>query len=292
MVTLEWLLASLNAKHPANETDFQFCVENKNAPIEPPSPASKKSIQSLNSTFKKPQIPKLNFEARKPSMEPSKKKQQEEEENIVVQQYLKNTSIDLAPPIASSTPMLINPPQQPHQSVMGTSTLTHDFLEGKVIFIDGFTTDEDNDTLIKDCLEFGANIVEKDYTKIVDYVIVSAEGILYEDIPVKYKNLVTDIWLEDCYGANKCFDVLYYHKPFLKFNPEGHILTGEEFVITNYQSAERNYLKNLIKNLGAEFNDVLKKVNNPILISPNETGKKFKAAIDWGMTLKFRMNFN
>lgn len=286
-------MASLNLKHTANEADYIYSSQTPKI-NEPPSPASKKSIQSLNNTFKKPSIPKLNLEPKKSTNKVLS--QQEEEENNVVQQYLQQASMDLQRPMATSTPAPVNSEELPTPVATSTPLLAHqhsgisepassvvtDFLEGKVIFLYGYTSDEDIETMIKDCHEFGANIVDDSYDKIVDYVIVPSEGILSENIPMKYRNLVTDIWIEDSFKENRCVEVDYYHKPFLMFKDEDKILRGEQFVISNYQSNERSFLRNLILNLGADFSEVFKKTASPILISPTPVGKKYTAALNWG----------
>ncbi|XP_055612855.1 LOW QUALITY PROTEIN: DNA topoisomerase 2-binding protein 1-A [Uranotaenia lowii] len=285
VMTFEWLVKSMEQKSPSAEDDFMFEPPNsKNVPDkvpEPPSPASKKNLESMNSTFKRPELPpkfRLNDE---PKPGPSRQQQTNRSEDDVLQQYMqKNTSMQLPPAAASDSKKAVTSVTQDSEL---ESQFT-EFMEGKTLFIYGFSED-DAMQIVSDCENYGGMIVDENYTDLADYILLPTCSFGEIEFSVKGRETVNCIWLETSIQDETCHPLQYYFEPILYGENDPKPLDGEVLVISTYSGAERNYLIALGGILGANVEDRLVRKAAPIVICKEPSGAKYDAAIKWDLTV-------
>lgn len=246
VLKLEWLHESLEKRNLADEAGFK--VETKRATAEPPSPGSLKAIKSLSSTFKKP------LPARKLDLPSKDTHIDHEEEMAIVGKYL-------------AAPVL----NQDEKIFFGKTFHVHEF------------SDEEKIEVTQTCSLHGATLVDERYKREVDYILTPAEILSDFKPPVKFRNVVSMLWLDDCCTEEKCLDVDYFHKPMIRVPREAQPLKHEVFVVSAYRGNEKKFIKQLITNLGGEFQDRLARAENPILICPIGEGEKFKRVLMWNL---------
>jgi hypothetical protein len=299
IVTFDWLMESLKTGCPASEEDFKFTVNAKELTSkEPqaPSPATKKNLESMNSTFKRPTIPpKLNLDLAPP--EPAAPVKGTRSEDVLSMYLRENDSIQMPEvPRASST--LIEPSKNADPKArtpkgfsedteyterLGTETQV-DFLVGKTIFIFGFES-EVGDAILKTAENAGACIVADKFRDFVDFIVLPA---FVEEEPitsVQGHQKVNDFWMEDCEHENKCLPVSYFHKPTLCPPEVQKVLEGEIIVLSTYANNERTFLEELAGSMGAVCNSRLVKKESPIVVSPVAEGSKYDFAIKWNLSV-------
>ena len=261
IIKIEWLAKVIEEKRLVDEFDYQIerVLKRKGAP-EKPSPASKKAMKSMSSTFKKPDIPRLQLD----------KKNDDVAENELLSQYLEKHD-----PVSESV----------------EDEVTQDepikFLMGKYVYVHGFSDSSSGTVIIEACERVGAALVDNTVSYEVDYIITSSAILPKVDHGIKnFKQIVTDKWLEECTEAGECLDIQFHHRPLEKLSPGVKPpLKHEIFVVSNYKGVERNYIMSLVKILGGECLEVMKKSDTPIVISPNAEGSKYTSAMSWGFTV-------
>lgn len=244
VLKLEWLHECLEKRKVVDGAGFE--IKTKRATAEPPSPASLKAIKSLSSTFKKPLARKLRLTSEDAHTDP-------EEEMAIVGKYLE------APAPRDQDGKIFN---------------------GKTFHVHAFSAEEKVE-VTETCRLHGATLVDEGYRRQVDYIITPAE--ILEDFkpPVKFRNVVSMLWLDDCCTEGKCLDVGYYHKPLIQLPRDQQPLKKENIVVSAYRGNEKKFIKQLITNLGGEFQDRLIRAENPILICPIAKGEKFGRVLMW-----------
>lgn len=258
---LDWLLACLEQKLALDEADYQVARLTKpQVAVEPPSPASKRAMKSMSSsTFKKPAIPKCGLK--------DNKENHKDDEMEIISQYLE------AP---VPTPFLVSP--------MTPFDDESQFFKGKTIFLQLDPIEKEKMT--SECEKFGAVTVDENYKKEVDF-LVTGSGILANFKPhVKgFHNLVTTFWLEECFETATCADVKYHHKPLIRLEEVERPLRNEGIVVSNYKGRERLFISHLVSNLGGNFNEILKRSDNSIIICPRAEGQKYLSALKWNLAV-------
>lgn len=281
-MSIGWLQESIKMKQPVNEEEYIFSLKKTSQSIsvpEPPSPASKRNIQSMNSTFKKP-VPVLNFDqepvALKENVEPT-----DNSENIVAQYMRANTSNFAAnnPEPEPKKPVTTEQTEQ-CQEQLGASGESgfpqNDIFKNKTFCAYGFDS-EKNEAILADLEDCGATLVDINYLTDFDYLLCPL--ILDGDIPkCNAKQFVNEGWLDDCIGKEQLIDVEYYHEPVII---KKKCLQGVLVVISTYAEAERLFLKAVSIGLGATSEDNLSRKNPSILVCPKPEGSKFVAAVKW-----------
>ncbi|XP_055635302.1 DNA topoisomerase 2-binding protein 1-A [Toxorhynchites rutilus septentrionalis] len=289
VMTLEWLLKSIELKTPAPEdAEFIFRSSLRDVVVEkipePPSPASKKNLESMNSTFKRPEAPpKFRLDDPKPG--PSRVSGIEDD---ILQQYMqKNISVQLPPLEAKKTPDV----PSASASVSGSATQDSEFdsqesefMLGKTLFIYGFS-EEDATQIVTDCENCGGTIVDENYTDVADYIVLPTCSIGEIEFTVKGRETVNCIWLESSIQDGLCYPLEYYFQPILYGENDPKPLEEEILVISTYSGAERNYLIALGGVLGAKVEDRLVRKAAPIVICKEPSGAKYEAAIKWDLTV-------
>lgn len=104
-------------------------------------------------------------------------------------------------------------------------------------------------------------------------------------IPIKYKQIVSESFIETAIQENKCPRKLeYYHFPIRYSESDPKPLAGDVVSFSIYAGCERIYISNMAKLLGAKEEEKFYKKLNPILIVPKPEGTKYLAAVKWGLT--------
>nr|XP_029713990.1 DNA topoisomerase 2-binding protein 1-like [Aedes albopictus]XP_029713991.1 DNA topoisomerase 2-binding protein 1-like [Aedes albopictus] len=290
IMTLQWLVRSIELKAPApEEDDLTFRpnlkdITEEDVP-EPPSPASKKNLQSMNSTFKRPELPrKLVLDDPKPG--PSRISRTEDD---VLKQYMqKNASVQL-PPVepkksTASNATSVPPPSGSTTQDSEMESQFTEFMFGKTLFIYGFS-EEDATQIVSDCENCGGTIVDENYTDVVDYIVIPTCSVGEITFSVKGRETVNCIWLETSIQDGMCYPLEYYFEPILYGENDPKPLEDEVLVISTYSGAERNYLIALGGTLGAKVEDRLVRKTAPIVICKEASGAKYDAAIKWDLTV-------
>ncbi|XP_053692847.1 DNA topoisomerase 2-binding protein 1-A [Sabethes cyaneus] len=286
ILTLEWIQKSLTLRMPAPEDDelLMFKPNLKDAIVEkgpePPSPASKKNLESMNSTFKRPEAPP-KFRLDEPKPGPSRERGKEDE--VLLQYMQKNTSVQL-PPVETKK----SAPAPAADSVTSQNSELDsqysDFMSTKTLFVYGFS-DEDAMQIVTDCENCGGTIVDEHYTDVADYIVLPTSCIGEIDFKVRGRETVNCIWLETCIQDGVCYPLQYYFEPIFYAEDDPRPLEGEILVISTYSGAERNYLIALGGILGAKVEDRLVRKAAPIVICKEPSGAKYEAAIKWDLTV-------
>lgn len=256
VVKINWLAKVIQEQKIVDENEFLIERPGKQRIAnEKPSPASKKAMKSLSSTFKKPAIPKFQLdEAKKVDVE----------EESVLSQYLDN--------------------HQPEDDANFSETVK--FLMGKYVYVHGFSDSSSGTVILHECERAGAALVDDTFHKEIDYIIAPSQIMPQIRHSIKnFKHIVSDRWLEDCATAGECVPVQFYHKPLHKLLPKEQPLKDEIFVVSNYKNMEREYIKGLVSNLGGECLEILRRTDNPIVISPDMTGAKCTSAKGWNLAV-------
>lgn len=283
-MNIHWLQESMKMKQPVNEEDYIFNFKKTSQPIsvpEPPSPASKRNIQSMNSTFKKPVIPKLNFDDEPVLLKENVEPLIDNSEGIVAQYLSANTS-NFAANNPQSEPK--NPTIEPQEQCQveetnagGESGFPSTEMFNNLTFCSyGFDSDK-TVAILLDLEDCGATLVDFKYSSKFDYLLCPFT--LEEEIPkCKAKQFVNEGWLDECIGKDCVVPVEYYHEPVII---KEKCLQGEVIVISTYSENERLFIKNLSVGLGAVCPDAFNKKDRAILICPLPEGTKFDAAVRW-----------
>lgn len=309
IVTLHWIVESIKIKQPAYELKYRAKLPIHREP-EAPSPQSKKSLHSLNNSFKKPELPKkrLNFQSTTDN-EMLTHKDTNDIENNFLTHYSQENNMSAANLTLSDLPAapksvklneskkskMDKDPIAPIEKLPSVSlnnctnefSMTTEeyenlnFFDGLTIFIVKNYDEEIYSQTIVDCETARGKVVTTSYRDCVDYVIVSSEiPIDINLLPVKAKNIVNSIWLEDAIQTNELVDIEYYHKP-ISIMANKKPLTGLIIVISAYAKHERLFLQSLVTILGAKCKDSYEKRDKPLLVCPSPTTDKYNAALKW-----------
>ncbi|XP_004525878.1 DNA topoisomerase 2-binding protein 1-A isoform X2 [Ceratitis capitata] len=322
IVRLDWLLQSIKLKQPASEVVYRMSLPTAREP-DAPSPSSKKTLRSMNHSFKQPDKPKKKlFESNEKSPNPpivpttsTDLPFEEEEQNLIAQYSQENEPVGVVPPnpvgetttsqaltdqtlsapVASSTlkPMVNSVPQpvannstENENSTKMTSEIDFenlDFFDSKSLYIDrSHFPEEFYSQMISECEAAHGDIVPANFVDIVDYAIVSFERTLdVEDLPVKARHIVTDLYVENCMKQNKLVPIEYFHR-HVPHTASTQPLEGMTIVISIYTALEYDYIDSVAQLLGASVNRILAKKERPLLICPRPEGSKYEGAIKWG----------
>lgn len=296
-MNIEWLQESIKMKQPVNEEQhiFNFKKNTIQTPVpEPPSPASKRNIQSMNNshTFKKPIIQKLNFDQEAVVLKENVQPPQIDNSESIVAQYLTANTSNFAvnnpeqqQQQQPQNPVLIEPEEQcPEDAEIGGETgfAANDIFKDKTICVYGFDP-EKHEVVLNDCEECSANLVDFKYSTDFDYLLCPFT--LDDEIPVcNAKKIVNEGWLDACIGQEEIVEIEYYHEPVII---KKQCLQGDTIVISTYSECERSFIKNVSVGLGAKSSDTFNKKDRPILICPSPQGSKFIAAVRWSENFFF-----
>lgn len=282
MLKIDWLAESIAERQPASELRhiFPLTLEQPSTILQEnnamPSPSTKKAIQSMNASFKTPKAV-----ARRLILPDDMPNQNEKDQ--LLSQYLDNQQAPeplamARPPLPSSS---VN--HETDRTAYETSTETQNltFLHGLTVSIYGFTT-ESTHIVESRCHHAGATIVPSESSNsCVDYLIVPVDVMGIDEVSVKYKLIVNDLWLDNSVEKDEPVEIQYYHKPIFgdeSFRP----LVNMVIVISTYAGHEKEFLQQLGNVLGADISQSYKKADKPLLICPSPEGNKYQGAVKWG----------
>ncbi|GAB0098513.1 hypothetical protein DMENIID0001_142550 [Sergentomyia squamirostris] len=259
VVKFSWLLECQKVKQPVDEEPHLVATKKIRTEAEAPSPASKKSIQAMNNSFKKPQIPRKRLDLGEPS-------------TSVVQKYLPSATDVSANGAYDLTHDNYNTDVDPSEHEVLT------FFQNLIFFLYGYHEDYCQEQL--DVEQFGGTLVDATFTGTVDYILLPIDGVEKIDPPVKGKNIVNDLWLEDCVTNRSVVSIEFYHKPIIIEEPKD-LLQGVYLTFSNYSGNLKLYLVAMAGVLGAMMLDDYPKSKTPLLICSKPEGSKYAAAMKW-----------
>lgn len=298
----------MEAGHAANEDDHCYelvALTNNIVLMEQPSPASKRNIAAMNSSFKKP-FPKndnITELSKKPSTAAADP--EEEDEFVLPRSNLMNRYL-----LSSAGNMEVVPRTAPKEtekenavaakvrrttaqgdnsrlmhttfgSELDTDEYEHlNFFNGKKFALQAIDNEHDYTQVLTDIQNFGGSIVERTFKGEVDYLVTAPEPITSFKPTYKAKEIVTIWWIEDVIAARSEVPVAYYHKMILV--SDATVLQGITCAISMYSGAERMFLTLICEALGATVEEKYEKRKHPILLCEKPEGSKYKGAVNWG----------
>lgn len=320
VVQIEWLLESIRAGCIVNELPYRVSLPDADDQPGMASPASKRTLRSMNHSFKQPTVPikKKLFDA----PVPTDVQHEPEPEPDLLTQYSQDQEPAMPLPAASSTQLSMSTAAtgtaggggggaatavaaaEPVAATLAAatsaaaaaagcpdlsaSTLSIDFdrldyLMGASVYVhEACFNNELYDQMITECKAAQGCLVPPSYTDPVDYALVSFEQAFDEsELPVQARNVVTELYLESCMKQNKLLPLDYYHRP-VPPNAAKEPLRGMTIVVSIYAGLERDYINSLAELLGATLNKAFVKKERPLLICSNAEGSKYEGALKWG----------
>ncbi|XP_016993061.2 DNA topoisomerase 2-binding protein 1 [Drosophila takahashii] len=304
VVRLDWLLESIRAGRLVSELVHRVSLPQNREP-DVASPASKRTLRSMNHSFKQPTLPikKKLFDQ---EADPVQQEEEEQPDHTLLDQYsqdqgavaqLPPADVSLLQPAASSTQMeirlrnsMVNPnPPAPLQQIpdLSASTLSIDFekldyFQGHSVYVhkDCFNA-EFYQQMLTECETAQGLLVPSSFADEVDYAIVSFEVAFdAQELPVRARNIVTELYLESCMKKNQLLPLEYYHQhvPAAALRQP---LKGMTIVVSIYAGLERDFINSAAELLGASVNKTFIKKEKPLLVCPTAEGSKYEGAIKW-----------
>ncbi|XP_037725778.1 DNA topoisomerase 2-binding protein 1 [Drosophila subpulchrella] len=306
VVRLDWLLESIRAGRLVSELVHRVSLPQNREP-DVASPASKRTLRSMNHSFKQPTLPikKKLFDQ---DPDPVQQPEQEEPDHTLLDQYsqdqgavaqLPPADVSLLQPAASSTQMEIrlrnsmaahpNPAAAAALPLpdLSASTLSIDFdkldyFSGHSVYVhkECFNAEFFNQ-MLTECETAQGLLVPSNFKDEVDFAIVSFEVAFdVKELPVKAREVVTELYLESCMKKNQLLPLEYYHKP-IPATALRQPLKGMTIVVSIYAGLERDFINAAAELLGASVNKTFIKKEKPLLVCPNAEGSKYEGAIKW-----------
>ncbi|KAJ8954962.1 hypothetical protein NQ318_000393, partial [Aromia moschata] len=135
---------------------------------------------------------------------------------------------------------------------------------------------------------FAGELVARSYKGIPDYIVVPVFNKC--EIHHTATEIVNEFFIKQC-GIESCLlpEILYYHRPFDL--PDSIPLENCVITISGYSGTERDFLGSLIENLGGQHQEQFARVTSEArgvvasthLVSDKPSGKKYSAALKWGL---------
>ncbi|KAF6207561.1 hypothetical protein GE061_016008 [Apolygus lucorum] len=306
VVSVEWILASIRLKTTAPAEPylcFKTTVTKK--PVAPASPLSHKGLSLLksNTNTESPKAAgsdgfstsrKLFVKA--PVKQRSASSQDDDGPNdvpthpldqpaslpsVVPQAQPSNPTEHAQIPVESTTPL---PQPNDSASCSGSFIDISPFFQGLIFLVIGF---DDPTTIIESIFAVGGKVESSHFQGVADYAVIPLEGISTQSTATE---VVTSLWVEDCYEQNKVVPIEYFHLP-VPHKPEMTPLKGCNICVSGYQGKERTFIFKLAETLGALVQDSFSKKDHPAknifksthLVCKTPTGSKYNAALKWGV---------
>ncbi|XP_031332401.1 DNA topoisomerase 2-binding protein 1-like isoform X2 [Photinus pyralis] len=311
IVSVHWLLKSMEQESPAEEDKF-IVSRDTDGHIEPSSPLTKKSLHllhaSVSASENQEQPESLNTaDIVQQYFQPDSSSQEDTLARLLQDNTKFKTGTDThlnedEPTLTTKengnvdanrvTHSTIKPQPAPADNDASLSSAVDDssqppdsiFQDLKFIIV-GFTPEERKQ--IKTAVEAMAGaVVSKTYKGVCDYAVVPSFGSVLKHVAT---NIVNDLWITECWQENEIRPIEYFHQP-ISVKDDVKPLKNCVVTISTYTNYERNFLKTLIMQLGGVCQESLSRINSKSgllacthLISPEPTGKKYTAAVKWGL---------
>lgn len=229
---MSWLLESIKLKQPASEEAHKISEKINSSNVKTvapsnPSPATKKTIQSMNYSFKRPAIPKFRLDEK---LKENPVENIELEKNIskllpplkheddLVSQYLEgNNKNELTLKPLQPTTATTNEHTTFDTCEYSENYTIKNFLEGCHCYIYGFS-DVYCEQMIQDCEKACATVVGDTYKDEVDFLITPSERIERIDAPVTARNIVNDLWLVSSGSRYFQYYLILLNTSFVRMN--------------------------------------------------------------------------
>ncbi|XP_050310488.1 DNA topoisomerase 2-binding protein 1 [Anthonomus grandis grandis] len=312
LVTVQWLLKSVEQQGPADESKFLItkCEEPKRLEVD--SPLSKRMLSLLKENTEQAfteendrEHPAEEDKLTQQYLKKSKQNVNEEEDTLArllgdqeLEQpgnskdefVLKTRPLHRTKETSPKPAIDFNPPDTSTQLSEESTLECPPIFQSLKFVLDDFE-EEDLITYIK-LIEFAhGTVVDKQFKGICDYAIVPIEGTSVKMPPAK--EIVNTFWLLHCFHHKELLkdsDIPYYFRP-LEPPTSSTVLKGCVIAVSGYNSEEREYLILVIKLLGGIYQDLLSRKCNEArnvlatthLVSLSPSGKKYEAAIKWGL---------
>nr|AAG27544.1 BRCT-domain protein MUS101 [Drosophila melanogaster] len=304
VVRLDWLLESIRAGRVVSELVHRVSMPQNREP-DVASPASKRTLRSMNHSFKQPTLPiKKKLFDQEP--DPVQEQEHEEPDHTLLDQYsqdqgavaqLPPADVSLLQPAASSTQMDIRQrvsvanPKPPAEGLqlpdLSASTLSIDFdkldyFAGVSVYVHRECFNEEFfNQMLTECEAAQGLLVPSSFSDEVDFAIVSFEVAFdVKQLPVKARHVVTELFLESCMKKNQLLPIEYYHK-HVPATALRQPLKGMTIVVSIYAGLERDFINATAELLGASVNKTFIKKEKPLLVCPSAEGSKYEGAIKW-----------
>ncbi|XP_050524505.1 DNA topoisomerase 2-binding protein 1-B [Daktulosphaira vitifoliae] len=277
VVNINWIVESIKLKSTAPEDQFLAMDASHAFTPESPSPLSKKGLFMMkNRTLSQSKI----VEKPKPSTP-----------LIPVARPLHNNFIDQYLNVEMNNSSNDSQSQRSTCSTQETMS-TQDsklesVLEGLTILMFGLDAHQMSSVKSKIISMGGTAVSTRSYRGKINYVVVP---IVFNEKSITIDaEIVSCLWIEDCFNNIEKIQISYYHKPviFSGTTPLKNCVIS----VTNYAGSERYFLKEVSLLLGAHYQDALsrkpKLADNIMvtthLICPNPEGPKYEASVKWGV---------
>lgn len=166
------------------------------------SPASKKNMASMSSTFRKPQPRRLQMDD---ELVQAQAVAQATAESDLLQQYLVAPEpAPTLPPVAAAVDVGVVARSDTSKSSHGETSATASdatgadetvqYFSGLTFFVEGFTA-ESEETLVEDIEMAGGKMVSARFEGTVDYVIVPMDIFRPEEVKMKGRHMVNEHWV-------------------------------------------------------------------------------------------------
>ncbi|RZC32583.1 DNA topoisomerase 2-binding protein 1-B, partial [Asbolus verrucosus] len=301
LVSLRWLLDSMEKQQAADEDDYLITL-NSSGKEQFSSPLSRKGLNLLRSsktltssdvesagdssrTLQEPDLMQQYLRSASQSTANSRVSVSScatlflpDEETDTLAQLLKadsnfNSRPDLTEEAESST----------HRS---GSSQALDVFASKKFLIANFAAEESH--YIKEQIESaGGTVMSKTYKGIPDFLV--APTFVSSPIQASALEIVNNLWIFESIQEGEECPISYFHRPLLV--PSTKPLRNSVVTISGYTTFERNFLKELIEELGGDCQEQFARIQcsekgvsaSTHLVSLEASGKKYAAAVKWGL---------
>ncbi|KAG4077548.1 hypothetical protein HA402_002975 [Bradysia odoriphaga] len=271
IVTMNWLAACINAKRCADPKEFLYKLQASisDSVQTVPSPASRKNIEDMN-PFRRP-----GYVPRMLNMNDDDEEIKKRNEKTLLDQYSQ-------PAIVKEVNVQREETNACSETAEESDQIDPNLFRGVIFALFAFS-EESTQELLTEIEEAGGRTVDvNDFSKTVDYLIVPSDTYDIGQCEYKAKEIVTELWIQECLGGNALVDIKYYHRAII-IEENCKPLSGLTIVFSTYTTPERDFLYSLAQALGGVVNDRYMRNQKPILVCPTPLGNKYFGAVKWNL---------
>lgn len=177
--------------------------------------------------------------------------------------------------------------EEESQDTMELESQPENLFAGLKFFLDGFDEEEHEEVsrIIED--QEGTIVQSNKFKGFIDYSVLPI--CIENECRIASNEVVSRLFLLDCVALKSICPIEYYHRPLLINNAT--CLTNYVVTISSYTGYERMFLKTAVTGMNGitqeQFSKHLFPEKNIIpathLVSADANGKKYDAAIKWGI---------
>ncbi|XP_050511327.1 DNA topoisomerase 2-binding protein 1 isoform X1 [Diabrotica virgifera virgifera] len=295
LVSLQWLIDSMEQKQPVVED--KYLVVTVDVDVNLGSPLSKKGLSLLRSnrtvTEKEIELNNMNEEEMDNDFTPQSMAPPNESDTLgMLLNGIDGTKLikEIQEP-PKCTPQFQPTEASTQQSSMSVTqdaeTEVSRIFEHSKFLIVGFD-DEEFAELKKSITDLGGDVVSKSYKGIPDYAVVPMFN--KNELHHTASEIVNELFIRECIKQEELLlSIDYYHRPV--DIPDTKPVEDCVITISSYSGTERNFLRHLIEALGGLAQEQFARVRSENkglfasthLVSFEASGKKYEAALKWGL---------